>query len=82
MVAKFLEIPTPSPKYLQYSSHSLDYVTPTSHNKWQPHILLSLLSSETAHCLSTEYVSSWIKPSFTLLFRSWILSYMKPRAHT
>ena len=53
-VAQFLEIPTPSPKELEYSSHSLVYEITHPYTNWQPHTLVPLSPSEMAHTLSVE----------------------------
>ena len=70
-MARFLKIPTPFPKELEYSSHSLACEITHSYKNWQPHTkgpLLPLLPSKTALPLSVECVSSLNKPSFTLLW--------------
>ena len=56
--AQFLEISTPSPKYLEYSSHPLAYEMTHPYKNWEPRTLGSLSPSEMAHTLSVECVLS------------------------
>ena len=66
-VAQFLEIPTPSPKQLEYSSHSLTYEITHPYKNWQPRTRGRLSPSEMARSLvcgvcfslnkSTSYLS-------------------------
>ena len=56
-VAQFLEIPTPSLKQLEYSSHLSVYKNLLTYKNWQSHSLGLLLPSEMALTLQT--VSKW-----------------------
>ena len=56
-VAQFLEISTPSPKELEYSSHSLACEITHSYKNWQPHTLVPLLPSKMTHTLSGVFLN-------------------------
>ena len=70
--AQFLETPTPSPKLLKFSSHSLTYEITHSYKNLQPHTLVpASLAFDMAH---THKPSPWLTLEF--------FPASKPRTHT
>ena len=79
VVARFLEIPTLSHKYLEYSFYSLAYEITHPYKNWQPHTTVPLLAFQMAHSLSMKCVSPQMNFLSLYYSSSWIFSCMKPR---